>query len=541
MASIKLQLPPRDGEQLPPIENKTSVVLIGANGSGKTRMSVWIETHNSSSFHVQRISAQKSLNMPTLTRPSDLESSQEKLFYGMNSDNKDWLKVYGRKSARWGNNPDTHLLNDFIQLMEVLVTEHYEKSIEYRQKHMDGDDDFKNTTHLDEIKTVWEKIILNKTLLISAGKVEAANKNSPDEKFNGAEMSDGEREIFYFIGEVLSVLENSVIIIDEPENHLHKAILIRLWNEIEAVRQDCLFVYITHDLDFAVSRNNSQIVWVQNMLKQDVWEYELLSSDDLPIDALSLEILGSRQNVLLVEGTENSIDNRLYSLLFKDYNVISVGSCERVIDFTKAFKELKKAHYCTVKGIVDRDRRSDAEIEKLNQDGVFCPEVAEIENLFLLPEVIKIVSDDFHYTPQKIEEIEIKVKRKVFELLTKKIDEQALSFTQQRVQNNINKAANKKCATLDEYKSAVESIPKAASIDLIYEQEREALQKIIDEQNYLGALKVINDKSLLNDTGLPAEFSWKKSAYIAHVIRLLSVPTVSEKLAEVFRKYIKID
>lgn len=537
MASIKLQLPPRDGEQLPPIENKTSVVLIGANGSGKTRMSVWIETHNSSSFHVQRISAQKSLNMPPLTRPSDLERSQANLWFGSTGADKNW----SRRTHRWKNAPEIHLLDDFSQLMEVLVTEHYKKSIKFRDEHKAGNKDFDNTAYLEIVQKIWEAVITNKTLFIGEGKVEAANKNSPDEKFNGAEMSDGEREIFYFIGEALCVPENSVIIIDEPENHLHKAILIRLWNEIEAVRQDCMFVYITHDLDFAVSRNNSQIVWVQYIPKKDVWDYELLSQEDFPIDALSLEILGSRQNVLLVEGTENSIDNRLYSLLFKDYNVISVGSCERVIDFTKAFKELKKAHYCTVKGIVDRDRRSDAEIEKLNQDGVFCPEVAEIENLFLLPEVIKIVSDDFHYTPQKIEEIEIKVKRKVFELLAKKIDEQTLLFIQQKIQNDINRATNKTFATLDEYKSVIESIPKVIDINSIYEQEREALQKIIEEQNYLGALKVINDKSLLNDTGLPAEFGWKKSAYIAHVIRLLSVPTVSEKLVSAFKKYIKID
>ena len=39
-------------------------------------------------------------------------------------------------------------------------------------------------------------------------------------------MSDGERAIFYFIGEVLCAKENSLIIIDEPENHLHKSILV---------------------------------------------------------------------------------------------------------------------------------------------------------------------------------------------------------------------------------------------------------------------------------------------------------------------------
>ena len=70
MTSIKLKLPDVGGNPTF-VEGKDSVVLIGANGSGKTRMSVWIEKNNES-FNVHRISAQKSLNMPTTTRPSDL-------------------------------------------------------------------------------------------------------------------------------------------------------------------------------------------------------------------------------------------------------------------------------------------------------------------------------------------------------------------------------------------------------------------------------------------------------------------------------------
>ena len=92
------------------------------------------------------------------------------------------------------------------------------------------------------------------------------------------------------------------------------------------------------------------------MPHQNVWDYELLTSSHFPIDELSLEILGSRQDVLLVEGTSDSIDKPLYSLIFKEYNVISVESCERVISFTKAFNELEKMHYCKVRGIIDRDR-----------------------------------------------------------------------------------------------------------------------------------------------------------------------------------------
>lgn len=115
-------------------------------------------------------------------------------------------------------------------------------------------------------------------------------------------MSDGERAIFYFIGEVLCAKENSLIIVDEPENHLHKSILNRLWDAIEASRTDCVFLYITHNLDFATSRINSQIIWVKEFFTDNIWNYNLV--DDINTsDSLKLEIMGNRQKVLLVEGT----------------------------------------------------------------------------------------------------------------------------------------------------------------------------------------------------------------------------------------------
>lgn len=58
-------------------------------------------------------------------------------------------------------------------------------------------------------------------------------------------MSDGERVIFYMIGEVVSVPENSIVVIYEPEMHINKAITKKLWNEIEVERPDCTFVCLT--------------------------------------------------------------------------------------------------------------------------------------------------------------------------------------------------------------------------------------------------------------------------------------------------------
>lgn len=538
-STMQVKLPPLLGQgQANLISDKNSIVLIGANGSGKTRMSVWIEFNNKNNCKIHRIPAQKSLNMPVKTNTSDRQSCQNNFWFGTEglSGDEDLRKM----NYRYHNNPSVSLIDDFSKLMVVLFTDAFQQTWEEHEKNLMGITKVSKKIKLDRVKDIWENVINNKTLKISAGKVEVFNKNSANMVFNGSEMSDGEREIFYFIGTTLCVQPDSLVIVDEPENHLHKSILIRLWNEIESARPDCTFLYITHSLDFAVSRNNSQIVWVKDMPEKDIWEYELLSEGDPRIDAVKLEILGNRQNVLLVEGTQQkSIDKRLYSAIFKDYNVIPIENCERVIAYTKACQNLSKLHYCKVKGIVDRDRRSESAIEKLNRDNIFCPEVSEIENLFLLPEIIKIVAEKQDKS-HCYDEILKSVQEKTFEFLDKKIDGQALLFVQQNVQNQINRLLGEKENDLDIYKKSIAEIQNI-DIDGLHAKIKSDLQKIIDDRNFCEALKVINEKGLLPATNLSNKFGWKKDYYIDYVINLLSGTDVSEKLCDIFRKYVNIE
>ena len=397
---MKIKIPNIDDKESF-IEDRQSIVLLGANGAGKTRMSVWIDENNPE-LNIHRISAQKSLNMPEYVSPTELKKAEDNFLYGTTNDDRDWLKRYGKKNNRWGNEPEIHMLNDYQSLMEFLMTENFEKSIEYREKHKDGNPEFDNETKLEKIKKIWEKVITHRKLKICAGKIEVESIGENTEKYNGNLMSDGERAIFHYIGEVVSAKDNSLIIIDEPENHLHNSILEKLWNEIEAERQDCVYLYITHNLYFARSRNNAQIIWIKNMLDKQKWDFELLNSDEFSDDLL-LEILGNRQGVLFIEGTpDKSIDRKLYSRLFPKYSIMPLEGCASVIQATKSYNKLPMLHYKTIKGIVDRDRRTEGEINSLLQDKIYVPSVAEIENLFLIPQVIELVA-----RKQSIENVDV--------------------------------------------------------------------------------------------------------------------------------------
>ena len=520
------------------IEDKQSIVLLGANGAGKTRMSVWIDENNPE-LNIHRISAQKSLNMPEYVSPTELKKAEDNYLYGTTNDDRDWLKRYGKKNSRWGNEPEIHMLNDYRSLMEFLMTENFEKSIEYREKHKDGNPEFDNETKLEKIKKIWEKVITHRKLKICAGKIEVESIGENTEKYNGNLMSDGERAIFHYIGEVVSAKDNSLIIIDEPENHLHNSILEKLWNEIEAERQDCVYLYITHNLDFARSRNNAQIIWIKNMLDKQKWDFELLNSDEFSDDLL-LEILGNRQGILFIEGTpDKSIDRKLYSRLFPKYTIMPLEGCASVIQATKSYNKLPMLHYKIIKGIVDRDRRTEDEINSLLQDKIYVPSVAEIENLFLIPQVIELVA-----RKQSIENVDVlleQTKEKTIEFLKLHLEEQALLFTKKRCQNTINNVCNQSTQTIDEYKTSLDEIVDKVKPQEEYSKACKELQKIVDDKDYLAALRVINNKGLLPFTNVSNAFGWKKQHYIDYVIRLLGTQdNTSEELCNIFKNYVSV-
>ncbi|OAA91239.1 DUF4435 domain-containing protein [Clostridium ljungdahlii] len=536
---MEIKIPLLNGENQC-IKDKQSVVLIGANGSGKTRMSVWIEKNNKQNF-VHRISAQKSLNMPEKIQPSDLDISQEKLLYGVSNKDKNWLEQYAKYGNRWNNHPETNLLNDYSNLMEYLMTEEYQKSIEYRDKHKKGETSFNNETKLEMIKRLWEEILPHRKLIIDAGKIEVTKNNDDKDVYNGSEMSDGERAIFYFIGEVLSIPDNSIIIIDEPENHLHKSILVKLWNSIENYRTDCAFVYITHSLEFATSRINSQVLWIKEYNGNDSWNYELLSDEEMP-ESLMLEIMGNRQNILFVEGTKDkSIDIKLYSSLFKEYNVIPLqGGCQSVIQYTRAYNSLDKMHYLTVKGIIDKDRRNQEEIDKYKKENIFVLQVAEIENLFLLPEIVTYVLNKLAI--DNCDNIISTMKSNVIKYLENHKEEQALLFTEEHVKNKINNVINNKALTIEEYEKNITSIESTLKVKDTYDLWINKIEEIIRKNDFYGALRITNNKGLLPSSGILSVLGWKKNYYIDYVLRLVDLnKQENDVIRNEFLKYINCE
>jgi predicted ATP-dependent endonuclease of OLD family len=315
-----------------------------------------------------------------------------------------------------------------------------------------------------------------------------------------SEMSDGERVIFYFIGQCLCARENSILIIDEPENHVHEAIRNQLWDEIEKKRPDCIFVYLTHDLEFAALRKNAKKICIRDY-DGSTWDwFEVPETEPIP-EEVTLKILGSRRPVVFIEREKGSLDCKIYSCIYQSYTVIPRGSCRGVIDSTSTFRKLEDLHHLKVFGIVDRDYRSDEEIKELEKKGIFVLSVAEIENILLTEGLIRQIVRDLREDNE--DKIVDKIKDFIFDHLKKEKNNQVKEYANHRLNHVFkNQCFFSEDFPLENIEDSLSKFIKSLDINNICLMYSAKIDKILSEKNYEEALKILNKKNLFKQISL---------------------------------------
>jgi hypothetical protein len=494
------------------VESRGSVVILGVNGSGKTRLGSWLELKSEHKEKVHRISAQKSLSMPSVSTSMSVDEAEVNLIYGNKEGNSK-----NKLSYRWGNNPNTFLLNDFDKLLIYLFSEENDKNVRYKQTARQVRTwTAPPETKLDVIQCIWEQVLPHRKLLIGGGKIETTLSDNPNAIYNASEMSDGERVIFYLIGQALSAPKDGVLIIDEPELHLHKSIQSTLWDKVEAERPDCLFVYLTHDLDFAASRVNATKVCLRSFDGQ-MWDWYVVPEDSEIPEEILLEIAGSRKPVVFVEGDKGSLDYFIYPKLYPEFTVIPAGGCENVIHATRSFSSLKSLHRLSSFAIIDRDFREDDDINYLEGLGVYVLNFSELENLLLTKDVLRFVAsklqrDDF---PDMFKQ----VKSVVLDELDKNKEQLHSSITASKIERSL-KSFDVNVVGEPNLKSALDNLMKGIDVSAIYLETRTKIEEILKNENYDEAIRIYSNKGLVYQ--ISSIFGFKSNELIEFIQRLLS-------------------
>lgn len=250
-----------------------------------------------------------------------------------------------------------------------------------------------SSSPLDRVNNLLAQANLPVSIVIQDGELRAKRGSTI---YSIAKMSDGERSALIIAAEVVAAKAGSIFFIDEPELHLHRAIVIPLLAALLAERPNCGFVVSTHELDLAASSQQSTIALVRDLVwhgdEPRYWDVDLLAhGDDLPED-LRVDIIGSRRRVLFVEGTTHSLDQPIYSLLFPTVSVRSKENCREVARAVAGLRGTNELHRVEVFGIVDGDGVSSGVGIASQVDGLFPLEGYSIESLYYCEEVLRDVA-----------------------------------------------------------------------------------------------------------------------------------------------------
>lgn len=472
------------------ITTKRSLLIIGANGSGKTRLGTWIDLNSPQSAKVHRISAQKSLAMPDNTTPMSIDRAEKDLLYGYADANG---TLFNYKSGhKWHGKPAISPLDDYNKLMVYLFSDNIEETAKYVTTAKKTTERVEPpVTKLDLVKKIWETILPHRELIVGGLRLQTTIKGQENATYNSSEMSDGERVIFYLIGQCLAAPEDGIIIIDEPEIHLHKSVQAPLWQEIEKLRPDCLFIYMTHDVDFAASLQDVQKIWLKSF-NGTTWEWETISEVEGLPETLLIEILGSRKSVIFVEGDIGSYDVALYTALLQEFLVIPRGSCTQVIQSVKALRNNPQLHHLEIYGLIDRDRRVQKEIDALEIDNIYTLEVAEVENLFCTQEILSHVSNKLERLPENDFQT---IQTFIFNKLQSEIETQVSLKVASEIKHKLN-YFNEKISGKDKLQNTLSSLFSSIDVPTIYDDAYNSFLNLINEKNYKELLKIYNRKTL---------------------------------------------
>ncbi|CAD5277586.1 MULTISPECIES: AAA family ATPase [unclassified Imperialibacter] len=457
------------------------IVAIGANGSGKTTLSNLFKTYLGDNGVV--ISAQRILLVPNFDSISNPTYTANELRDSQARDKTN------KHHGEFG-----HLQNEFAILLKNLLADNISAATAYRKRAFELSEEGgairePTPTNLDKTFTIWNTLIEHRIIDCADG-MNITAKPQEGKDYPAVQMSDGEKVMLYLIAQVLQAPANGFIVIDEPEMYLHKTILKKLWDTLEAERQDCLFIYLTHDLDFATSRSTAKKIWIKSFSHPDRWEIEDIPENEIP-ETLLFELLGSRKNILFCEGQKGSIDEKVLSIILPEFTVMPVGSCFEVINHTKAFNSLRNVNTRAF-GIIDSDHHDQTRLVKLVSDKVFSLKVAEVENLFLDEKFLKLMAAQLLVDKDLVQNI----KHDIIAEFNKLKETQTAHYISTKINYYFKDSHVSRGNRLEEVESNFKKFTERVDVNKWYKARIELLDKIVMNGEYESVISIFNNKGL---------------------------------------------
>lgn len=354
----------------------STTVIIGANGAGKSSLINELRKNSIDEMYV--LPAQKLLYfVSNIHNRNNIEQENYILDLKKTNIKYDTIDLYPSNIEENFSNTFTNLITLLVKDVMVVAT--------YKFR---GQND-SSLSLWQKLEKIWYKIKPEISFEIDPIKIIVnVEKNHSKYSING--LSDGERCILFYIGNVLLAPENSYIIVDEPETFLNAAVYNELWDLLISERPDCQFIFASHNMDFVQSRTNATYIWCKKFEAPYDLDYQVLEeTQEMPLSLLT-EVSGTRKPILFCEGTKTSIDYQIYSKLFSEFCFVKpVQGHKQVIQHTKAYNDLQHIHGNTAYGIIDNDWMDESSIQVYKEQNIFVLPFNEVEMMLVDEAVVK--------------------------------------------------------------------------------------------------------------------------------------------------------
>jgi ABC-type Mn2+/Zn2+ transport system ATPase subunit len=362
--------------------------ILGANGTGKSSLMQLFTSAGSEK--TRRITAHRQTwfrsGSPEFTG-SQRATYEQNMFHHDRQINARWMDDYSVQRAQ-------------VAIYDLINSENV------RAREITRAVDAKKIGEVDRLSTKEGAFLILNRLLRLANldiivSVEANDEimasRTGSKLYSIARLSDGERNAILIAANVLTVPAGTLLLIDEPERHLHRSIVSPLLSLLLKERPDCAFIVSTHEPLLPVDNPGSKVLLTRACIYQGdevkSYDIDLLEGSTEIDDDLKQTILGERRKIVFVEGAEHSLDKPLYSLLFPNASIVAKASCREVENAVVGIRGATELHWVKPFGLVDNDTSEPERIADLKSKGVITLNVYSVESIYYHPEVQKLAGE----------------------------------------------------------------------------------------------------------------------------------------------------
>ena len=274
--------------------------------------------------------------------------------------------------------------------------------------------------------------------------------------------------------------------------------MAKLWDELEAARSDCAFLFITHDLEFAASRVAQKFV-IRDYDPKPFWTLEIVPGNIGFDEEITTLILGSRRPILFIEGRETSLDLAIYRSCYPEWTVIPRGSCEEVIHSVVTMRRNASLTRVTCSGLVDADDYDATDMANLRDLGIATLPVSEIENIIILPTVSRAIAEMEGYSGTDLEDRLAALKSGVLASVSapKAVNSVISRYCRRRIDRMLKKIDLSSAETVPEIAAEYEQKTKALDVADIARGAEQRMSDAVARQDLPALLAVYDNKGMM--------------------------------------------